>query len=100
MRNPNPTRHGATRMVAGVLTWAMILGQVTQPIYAQVTPLADIPIAAKVTAKPNIVYTVDDSGSMSSNFIPDFVTSTLYPAYCRIGPSVNASGQPYYGVNR
>jgi len=99
MRNPNTTRHAATRMVAAVLTWAMILGQVLQPVYAQVTPLADIPIAAKVTAKPNIVYTVDDSGSMNSNFIPDFVTSGTYPAFCRIYPSVNASGQPFYATN-
>ena len=37
------------------------------------TPLADIPIASKVTAKPNIVYTLDDSGSMQFNYLPDWV---------------------------
>src|SRR5260221_5539091 len=99
MPNPNPTRHASSRMLAACLTWAMVLGQLTQPVYAQLTPLADIPIAAKVTAKPNIVYTVDDSGSMNSNFIPDFVTAGAYPAFCRNAPSVNASQQPYYATN-
>src|SRR4030095_15268297 len=50
------------------------------------------PIAAKVAAKPNIVYTVDDSGSMASNFIPDFVTSSTYPAFCRGGSRETAGG--------
>ena len=30
----------------------------------ELTVLSDLPIAAKVTAKPNILYTLDDSGSM------------------------------------
>src|SRR5260221_7375479 len=99
MPNPNPTRHASSRMLAAVLTWAMILGQLTQPVYAQLTPLADIPIAAKVTAKPNIVYTVDDSGSMNSNFIPDFVTAGAYPAVCPNAPSGDPSPQTDYGTN-
>ena len=47
-----------------------------QPVYAVLTNLADSPIAAKVSAKPNIVYTLDDSGSMSLNYVPDYVVST------------------------
>jgi hypothetical protein len=44
-------------------------------VYAQSVPplLADSPIAAKVNAKPNIIYTLDDSGSMQLNYIPEYV---------------------------
>ena len=41
--------------------------------YAATTTLTDQPIAAKVAAKPNIIFTLDDSGSMSLNYSPDFV---------------------------
>jgi len=101
MRNPNPTRPAATRMLAAVLTWTFVLGQLTPTAYAALTPLGDVPIAAKVAAKPNIVYTVDDSGSMLSNFIPDFVTqaTSSYPAFCRLYPSVSAVGKPFYATN-
>jgi hypothetical protein len=43
--------------------------------YGAATPLADVPIAAKITAKPNVIYTLDDSGSMQYNFLPDYVTN-------------------------
>ena len=70
------TRPTATRILASILTWALIAGQVMQPVYAVLTNLADSAIAAKVAAKPNIVYTLDDSGSMSLNYVPDYVVST------------------------
>ena len=69
-----PIRHDRTmtRMLASIVTWALIAGQVMQPVYAVLTTLGDIPVAAKVCAKPNIVYTLDDSGSMSLNYVPGF----------------------------
>ena len=87
------------RTLVALLGASLALGPLAQSAYAAPTPLADVPIAAKVAAKPNIVYTVDDSGSMASNFIPDFVTSGTYPAFCRGGIAVNPSGQPYYGTS-
>ena len=63
------------RLVARLIVWALITGQVMLPVQAAPTALADVPIAAKVTAKPNIVYTLDDSGSMQNNFLPDYVTN-------------------------
>ena len=42
--------------------------------YAATTTLTDQPIAAKVAAKPNIIYTLDDSGSMALTYIPDYVS--------------------------
>ena len=59
------------RWLALALMWTLVLGQTMQQAIAA-TALADVPIASKVTAKPNIVYTVDDSGSMALNYIPDF----------------------------
>src|SRR5215831_7305957 len=44
------------------------------------TPLADIPIASKVSAKPNIVYTMDDSGSMQFGYLPDWTVAAAASA--------------------
>ena len=86
MHTPQRPHSRIQRWLAAALTWTLIAGQVTLPVYAQTVPpaLADVPIAAKVAAKPNIVYTVDDSGSMSSSYIPDWVVSI----YCRSGSGV------------
>ena len=46
MRDQTPTRPTMTRIIAGILTWAFIAGQITQPVYAVLTPLGDVPIAA------------------------------------------------------
>ncbi len=78
MRPLRPLRNFLTRMLVTLLTWTFVFGQ-TQPVLAQLTPLSDIPIAAKVSAKPNIVYTLDDSGSMQYNYLPDFVISAQTP---------------------
>ena len=56
-----------------------MLGPLADAARAQ-TPLADIPIASKVTAKPNIVYTLDDSGSMQFGYLPDWVIAAAATA--------------------
>ncbi len=99
MNNHIDTRNIGRRTLVALLGASFAFGPLYQPAYAQ-TPLADVPIAAKVAAKPNIVYTVDDSGSMASNFIPDFVTSSNYPAFCRGAIQVNAAnGKPFYNTS-
>ena len=60
-------------MLVALLSVSLLIGPGAGPAYAAQTPLADIPIASKVTAKPNIVYTLDDSGSMQFNYLPDWV---------------------------
>jgi type IV pilus assembly protein PilY1 len=79
MLTANPPRRALRRSMARVLAWILVLGQLALPMstFAQTVPpaLADQPIAAKVSAKPNIVYTLDDSGSMQYNFLPDYVVS-------------------------
>ena len=76
------------KYLAGALALALAFGPLSEPAYAATTVLTDLPIASKVTAKPNIVYTLDDSGSMVNNYIPDFVQSNTPVsgwAYCRSG---------------
>ena len=75
MRNQQRTPRTPMRMLASFLTWLLVVGQVLQPVYAVLTPLGDVPAASKVAAKPNIVYTLDDSGSMQYNYLPDFVVN-------------------------
>ena len=65
MNNHIDTRRIGRRTIVALLSASFALGPLYQPAYATQTPLADVPIAAKVAAKPNIVYTVDDSGSMT-----------------------------------
>ena len=83
-----PIRRRATRALCALLAFAMTFAPVTAA-YAAPTPLADVPIAAKVTAKPNIVYTLDDSGSMQYNYLPDYVVNAaanVSVSLTRIGP--------------
>ncbi len=96
MRPSTPPRRIATRILATFLAWTFIFGQTVQVAYAATTALADVPIAAKVSAKPNIVYTLDDSGSMQYNFLPDYANNTA-PAISlsnltRSGTTATASG--------
>ena len=50
--------------------------------------LAEIPIQGLNPVKPNIMYTMDDSGSMALATLPDYVNNQLFPTY---------SGAPYLG---
>ena len=71
--NKNRFHNPAYRMLVALLSVSLLIGPGAGPAYAAQTALADIPIASKVTAKPNIVYTLDDSGSMQFNYLPDWV---------------------------
>ncbi len=74
MQPTTPIRRSAARALCALLAFAMTFAPVTAA-YGAATPLADVPIAAKITAKPNVIYTLDDSGSMQYNFLPDYVTN-------------------------
>ena len=94
------------RILASFLLAQLALGPLASPAVAQ-TLLADEPIGFSPSAPPNIVLTVDDSTSMLSDFLPDYVIG----AFCRdsngsmtaacgfVGQAGNAtthSGQPQY----
>jgi hypothetical protein len=77
------------RGLAGVLAVLIGLGPLADIALAAppfipnggTTSLADEPLNVKVSAKPNIILTVDDSTSMLSDFLPDYVVQP----FCRDG---------------
>ena len=74
------------RALAAFLSLLLAFGPVS-PALAALTELADGPIAFVPQAPPNIVMTVDDSTSMLSDFLPDYVIravpNTTIPGFCR-----------------
>ena len=87
--NAKNARRPARRLLVALVSVSLMLGPWIEA-YATPTPLADVPIAAKVSAKPNIVYTLDDSGSMQYHYLPEYVISTVAPLYCRSGNNTAA----------
>ncbi len=78
--NPKKTfNHSIRQALVALVSIGLVLGPLADAARAQ-TPLADIPIASKVTAKPNIVYTLDDSGSMQFGYLPDWVIAAAATA--------------------
>lgn len=57
------------RTASTVLATTLIWSQMLQPLLAA-TDLADTPMATAGRAKPNMIFVVDDSGSMDSEFSP------------------------------
>jgi type IV pilus assembly protein PilY1 len=87
---PNLIPRFVHRWLSGLLAILIGLGPLANPVFAQappftpnggLTPLADEPLNVKVSAKPNIILTVDDSTSMLSDFLPDYVVKS----FCRDG---------------
>src|SRR5215468_2025305 len=83
LRLPTPLR----RCLAGVLALLLGMGPIATPVYAfsftaqGITLLGDEPLNTRNSARPNIVFTADDSTSMLFDFLPDYVAS----AFCRGG---------------
>ena len=77
------------RAVARVLVCSMLLAQAIVPStgYADVTNLATAPLATSATSvvKPNIMYILDDSGSMDWDFTPDYINDSGSAAGCYDG---------------
>lgn len=75
----------ATRALAGI----MILTQAMMPsiVYADITDIAAAPLATSATSvvKPNVMYILDDSGSMGWDFTPDYVNDGGSAAGCYDG---------------
>jgi type IV pilus assembly protein PilY1 len=52
------------RILARVMLTVWIGSQVAQPVFAAATDIADVPMAVLNNAKPNIMFILDNSGSM------------------------------------
>ena len=93
----NTLRDYGRQLLISVITTGLVWAPLADQAYAASTPvpLADIPIAAKVTTKPNIVYTLDDSGSMQFGYLPDWVvaaaTSGNVASITRVGTTATAT---------
>ncbi len=88
----------------GGIAAAIAFAAMAMPVSAALTKLSDSPLNATIKASPNVVFTVDDSSSMLSDFLPDLVVIGTTSTYCR-GPagimnaacgSVGGSKQPAY----
>ncbi|HYC45016.1 MAG TPA: PilC/PilY family type IV pilus protein [Burkholderiales bacterium] len=78
MKQPTPLWR---RVVASCVTWTLAFGQIV-PAYAASTDISDVPLAVKNQVPPNIVMTLDDSGSMQWEFLPEDtmgLSMWLYP---------------------
>src|SRR3972149_4825061 len=59
------------KTVASVLMVSLIFAQVAQSAQAASTDISDVPMALKNQIPPNIMLTLDDSGSMQWEFMPE-----------------------------
>ena len=90
------------RALNKVCTAAVAASMLLQPLVsyaATITPtLSESPLQGMNPVKPNIMYTMDDSGSMGWDFLPDytaFVSSSIY--HCRDGQCGGATSAPSSG---
>ena len=88
-----------------VISAMLCLAQVATPIglaHAQVptgpVSLANVPVNAVVTVKPNVMFTLDNSGSMNWAYAPMWVDDTQFDGkYCQTASSFN---NLYYQPNQ
>ncbi len=87
--------HPVRRFIAAFTAFTLASMPLSQAAYGAATLLSDQPLAAKVAAKPNLLYTFDDSSSMLLRYSPDFVVTN---AYCRstAGNNVAACNAGYF----
>ena len=86
----NSSRPSAFRKYCAAVAAATLL---LQPLGAYAAPittsvLSEIPLQGLNPVKPNIMFTVDDSGSMTWDYLPDWAVwnqASPHPNYCRDG---------------
>src|SRR5512145_3066064 len=70
------------KSIASTVAWTLVFGQVAPAAYAANTDISDVPLAVKNQVAPNIMMTLDDSGSMQWEFLPEDemrYSTWLYP---------------------
>jgi type IV pilus assembly protein PilY1 len=83
MKSPPPVAW--RKALASLLSLQLAFGPFAAPAFAASTKLADEPIAFNASAEPAVVLTVDDSTSMLSDFLPDFVIGAVPGASPGVG---------------
>ena len=59
------------KAVAYAAIYSLIFGQTVAAVQAASTDISDVPMAVKNQVAPNIMFTLDDSGSMQWEFLPE-----------------------------
>src|SRR5580765_5345484 len=78
--------NACTRMLAATLAAAVALQPLAAHAAAILETLAEVPIQGLNPVMPNIMFTMDDSGSMGWDFLPDYVAWVASGiAHCRDG---------------
>ena len=97
----NLLRSAASRKSCAALVAAMLAFEPLSIYATTITPtLAEVPLAGLNPVKPNIMLTMDDSGSMGWDFVPDFTAYAGSGVYhCRdsnqCGGATSAPGTGY-----
>ena len=88
--------NACTRMLAATLAAAVALQPLVVHAATIQETLAEVPIQGLNPVKPNIMFTMDDSGSMGWDFLPDYVAWVASGiAHCRDGIQCGgATSQP------
>jgi type IV pilus assembly protein PilY1 len=97
MKNPSLVRHPLLAAVTAAALLASMLGR------AALTDIAQAPLgtAPTVTVLPNLMYILDDSGSMALHHMPDEVADSTSckscsSSSCNVGNTACAAGHPPY----
>jgi len=91
-------RFGFRPVCVAALTMSIVLQPLTAYATTIAPTLAEKPLRGLNPVKPNIMYTMDDSGSMGWDFLPDYVayvSSSVY--HCRDGQCGGATSAPGSG---
>ena len=63
-----------TSPIKRFLVYATLACVVSEPVFAAVTDISNVPLSSGTTSvTPNVMYILDDSGSMARDFLPDYV---------------------------
>ena len=90
--NMNTRQRFWRKAVASVLIYSLIFGQTVQSAQAASTDISDVPMAVKNQVAPNIMFTLDDSGSMQFEVVPE--NSNVY----FVSPPDPLYGAAWYGA--
>src|SRR5262245_54744940 len=52
---------------------AMLAGLAAAPAFSGTTDISNVPLASGTPLPPNVLFTLDNSGSMDWDFLPDYV---------------------------
>ena len=68
-----------------------------QPAFAAVTDVSNVPLASAAGTNflPNLLFTLDDSGSMDRNYLPDYVNDTNTCMVSDDGTACQAGDPPF-----